>query len=434
MTNFTKPASGFDGTLGLHRLDRWAVCLVAFVLPALNGRPFSLNSGFFCFLVAIFLLLRGSRNSGGRIEIPIPVHSRTIAYLWASWALLATVSTLTNLTAEALNNLLWGYWVPFFLFLSLVGLKPSRDDFQWIFGAIAFGLTLRFGYGAWVFYLEWGALDLNDLVFAHFDLGRMNAYMDATFGSTGNSASILTIALPVLIWSRIALVSMTRMIAAVIIFSIVIVFVNMLITGSRSALIISAVVLLVSSFKIKLRGRFILLLLVGLAALLMNEYAGDTVVDRFSSVLNVDRERDASVDERFDSIILGLGIMIDHPFVGVGPGMTAKYNIHSVAHQFAVAQGGELGIPGFIIVMLFAGLIVKRIFSLDFDKYTDEINPAMAFQFGAFAWVIYAMATNIPTNSGPAIPWIGMLSMFLAFSGPGGYFKRQKPFGDSQGP
>lgn len=406
---------------GLSRFERQAVCLVAFVLLAFNGRPFTLSSGFVCLLVASVLLMRGMHKFGG--SIVLPRRSKPIAFLWAAWTLAATVSTLANYEMDAVNNLLWGYWVPFLLFLSLVRLSPSRDDFQWIIVFFAFGLALRFGYGALVFYSEWGIPTLSELLFARYDTVLMVGYKDATFGNTGNSASILAIALPVLVWSLIVSGSMKRIVRIVLATSIVILCANVLITGSRSAMLISAVVLIVSTFKLKTRSRYALLLFLVLATYLFAEYAGERATGRFATVISADVQEDTSLAERVDSMKIGLGMMFDYP-LGVGPGMSQFYNIYDVAHQFAVAQGGELGILGMIIVLLLAGFVVAGIIALKLSKYVDEANPAVAFRFGAFSWIVYAMTTNIPVNSGATMPWIGMLAMFLAFTEHRFYDKR----------
>lgn len=413
MTALAPLHQGYKHAWGLSRFERQAVCLVAFVLPAFNGRPFTLSSGFVCLLVASMLLIKGMHKHGNRIVLPR--QSKPIAFLWAGWVLVATVSTLANFEIEAVNNLLWGYWVPFLLFLGLVRLRPSRDDFQWIFGFFALGLALRFGYGTLIFYSEWGIPTLSELLFARYDLVRMEAYMDATFGSTGNSASIVAITLPVLVWSLIVSGGMKRVVRIVIVVSIMILCANVLITGSRSAMLIGAAVLTVSAFKLKLRWRYALLLSIGIPAYLFMEYTDEQVTDHFVTLITANRQEDNSLAERVESINVGLNIMSDFP-LGVGPGMSSLHNAYAVAHQFAIAQGSDLGFLGTIIVLFMVGWVVVGMITLRLGKYIDEINPAVAFRFGAFTWVTYAMLTNITVNSGSTIPWIGMLALFLAFS------------------
>ena len=96
--------------------------------------------------------------------------------------------------------------------------------------------------------------------------------------------------------------------------------------------------------------------------------------------------------------------------------MSRFYNIHDVSHQFAVSQGSELGILGMLVVLLLAWLIAARFYTLNLTKHDDSVDYSVPFLLGAFTWITFAMTANIPVSSGPTMPWIGALALFLAFS------------------
>lgn len=398
---------------GLDRVELLSICLVAFVLPAFNGRPYRFSSGFVCLVVAFTLLIYGTLKRGGRVGLPR--QSKRMALILAGWVLVATASTLANLDAEAAINLLWGYWVPFMLFMAIAGLKASHDDFQWILASFALGLALRFGYSALVFYSEWGILALSDLFTARYDQVRMETYKDATFGSTGNTAAIVCIAVPILV-SSLFLVPMRMAGRAVVMASIAILALNALMTGSRGAILVIAATMAVLAFKLKARSRYALILLFGLAAYLFTEHVGSQNMESIASVVTMDVSGDRSLEGRVESIKLGLRIMMDYP-MGLGPGIYPGNNSGYVPHQFAVAQGSQLGVLGMIIVLILAGFIIARTLTLELRPQAGKGGAAVAFRFGAFSWAALSMTASMPLNSGATIPWIGMLAMFLALDG-----------------
>jgi hypothetical protein len=414
MTSFGTLDQGSNHAYGLDRYERLAVCLVAFVLPAFNGRPYRFSSGFVCFLVAFVLLIY--RTLKHRDWIALPRQSGPAAFVLAGWVLVAIASAGANLNAAVglnlLWDLLWGYLVPFMLFMSLVGLKIDQNDFRWVLTAFALGLAFRFGYGAVAFYFEWGIPSLAELLFARYDLVRMQTYMDVTFGNTGNSASIIAIALPVLVLSMLtkALRATTKLIIGG---SIVILALNLLITGSRTGLLIVPVVLVVAAWKMHSRWRYPILLALVLAVYLLTEYAGDVFTGSLISVLEVNTQADNSLAERVESIEFGLGILFDYP-LGVGPGASRLYNPYDIAHQFVVAQGSEFGFLGMVFVLLLVGIVALKTLAVTWNSEGTALPAAAVFRFGALSWALVAMTANVPVNSGPTIPWIGIPLMLLA--------------------
>lgn len=414
---FTKPqfpvqfGRSVQPVKGLDKFERLAVWSMAFVLPAFNGRPFTLSSGFVCLPLALALLMHVSFKDQGRSLVP--QHSRLTAALFGGWVLVATVSTVAHPSEETAINLLWGYWTPFLMFLSLIRLKFKAQDFQGVLASFALGLALRFAYGALMFYLEWGIPSLNDLLLARFDIDRMHTYVEATFGNTGNSASVLAISLPVLVMTLL-LVPLKKAVRVTVILSVIVITINILITGSRAAILLATTVLMVATFKLNALRRFAMLVVLAISVFLFIFYANIPNTSRLEAVVTVDNKGDASVGERIESINYGLETIRDFP-LGVGPGMSRIYNPYHVPHQYAVNQGSDLGILGMGFSAFLGVIVIFRFINFRIKRKLVEGNPMSIFIIGIFGWMLYAMTTNIPNNSGPSIPWIGLFSMFLAF-------------------
>jgi hypothetical protein len=174
------------------------------------------------------------------------------------------------------------------------------------------------------------------------------------------------------------------------------------------------VVLVVAAWKMRSRWRYPILLTLVLAVYLLTEYAGDLFTGSLISVLEVNTQADNSLAERFESIEFGLGMLFDYP-LGVGPGLSRLYNPYDVAHQFVVAQGSELGFLGMVFVLLLVSIVVFKTLAVTRNSEGTALPPAAVFRFGALSWALVAMTANVPVNSGPTIPWIGILLMLLAF-------------------
>jgi hypothetical protein len=427
MSQRTTQSIAASMSAGLARFELLSICVIAFGLPAFNGRPLRFSSGFVCLPVALCLLIYSSKKR--RTESTIPKRSRSITFVLAAWSLIATVSAVANLGLgmEPVINLLWGYWVPFLLFLSIVGLNPAPKDFQWIIGSLALGLALRFGYGILVFYYEWGLPEPGQLLSVRFDVRRMTTYMDATFGNTGNSAAIIVATLPMLLLS-LNHISIRRSVRVLIIISVVVLIANLFITGSRAAIITMAVMIAIAAFKMKGRWRYLVTLFLGFFVYVFIEFASSADLARFTAAATVDARVDYSIASRIESNIFGLDLMLKNP-LGIGPGMSYIYSRHSVAHQLAIAQGSELGVLGMMCVFILFGFVIRRTVSTSLISTTGAGNASAIFHYGALSWFMYAMIASNPLNSGVTIPWVGLLLLFLslgeAFTAPSVGIARQ---------
>ena len=71
--------------------------------------------------------------------------------------------------------------------------------------------------------------------------------------------------------------------------------------------------------------------------------------------------------ERLESIRYGFEQMHDHA-LGTGPGMSFLDNPYFVPHQFAVAQGSDLGPLGMVCVILLSMVVLVKVIRLDLRR------------------------------------------------------------------
>lgn len=395
---------------GLFWVQRAGICVMAFVLPAFNGRPVALSSGFPCLLFSGFILFHRALHRDRRMLRWRDAGA--LVFVLFAWVVVASLSTIANANANPVivDNLVWSYLAPFILFLSIYGLRPSSADYESIFFSFSLGLALRFSIGAWTFYQTWGIPSFSDLAVARFDLLQMDSYMSVTFGNTSSTASVLAVTIPVLVTSLMIprrglawLISLPALAVCVA---------NVFITGSRATIIIVALVITLIAIKIKSRARFAVFAVLTMAVVLFVSNIGDESLARFKAVLEIDEQGDQSVAGRLDSISYGLEHMCDHA-LGTGPGISFLDNPYSVPHQFAVAQGSDLGPLGMVCVILLSVAVLVKVIRLDLRR-RQELTGAIAFQFGALTWIVFAMTANIGLSSLATMPWSGLLALFLA--------------------
>lgn len=398
-------------SVGLDAIERLAVCAAVFALVALNGQPAILSSGPMCLAIAVGLLTHRLVKRGGALVVSR--RQSPMLLIFALWTFVAALSAVAAGDPEGVWNWAFGYFTPLLLFASLAGLRPSRTDLAWMVLAMAAAALLRFGLAGVVFVSGWGLLSLDALLMAHFNVPRMQPYMAVTFGSTSQTASLVVVILPVLLVSLFVL-PFRAIGRGLILTAAAATGLNVLITGSRGAVLVLIAVAGFAAFRLRSRWRYAMLLALTVGVALFVSAAGEAILERFSTAARLDMLEDASVRERWVSIEHGLGIIREYP-LGVGPGLSYHYNPHHTPHQFAVSQGSDIGLAGMIAVIVLTVLVLARSFGPGRDR---TAGPELAFLVGALSWLAYAMSTNIPLNMSATVAWVGLLVVFLAFSAP----------------
>lgn len=392
---------------GMDSVEKIAAGLLAFSIAAMNGRPLLLSSGIACLFVTFVLGVNHLRRRGLTLEFP--AGAGPIIAIWLVWLFAATLSLIANPEMETLSAWFWSFLVPTGVLLTVLGLRPSRGDAVLILCCLAAGWLVRYAYSGWVFYQSWGVLNLTDILFAHFNLERMIPYAEATYGNTSRTAAIIV---PALVATSLAMILTTvswriRLLLGATILALVL---NALITGSRGQMLIVFMTLALAGLKSSRRGG---VAIIALAVVALGYFISNLDFDtlgRFSMVLSTDRFADESIRGRWDSIDEGIQLMLHHPF-GVGPGLSYKYSLYTVAHQFHVYQGSELGVLGFLAT---ASLFVVIGYKFVVARLAGSGNLGFIFKAAAFAWCAFATIANSPLGTGPNIPWAALFALLVA--------------------
>ncbi|RMH08938.1 MAG: hypothetical protein D6704_02190 [Nitrospirae bacterium] len=148
--------------------------------------------------------------------------------------------------------------------------------------------------------------------------------------------------------------------------------------GGMLALILSVLVsfILLPPKKPKHVLAFAICVLIGI------RLAGPQVVDRFMTTFVDPAERDASAQSRLELWRDLWDSILTHPLLGVGPNhwplVAPQYGwpLGKEGHSLWLQTGAELGLPGLLLLLLFYGLCIVRLWPLARDRIKgDEIDP-----------------------------------------------------------
>ena len=392
------------------------LALAAFSLGAFNGLPFWLSNAVACTLACLWVAARPAPSLHG----DTPGAPDWLAALWALLVGAALASTLVNFTALTVVNFFLGYATPLLLYVVARTCRLLPREIRWIVMGLTLGLLLRFSYGLLVFAQTFGIPEHPVAVFFMRDAVQSSAYVEATFGNTGNTASLIAVSLPVLLFSTVLLRfgAISRIVCAL---AIGVLLANTLITGSRGVLLFTVIAAALVLCPWANRHRILSVIGVGAVILLaQNGLArlspvGEVDATVLFDYLTLQSENDESAFERRESIRQGLQAFADHP-LGVGPNRSAEINQYSVPHQLALNQASDIGWLALPLWIAIAGVITWR-FIADFWGYCrGSRRHRIVFSIGAFVWLAYGMTLNIVTTVGTCISWIGLLALFGGLS------------------
>jgi O-antigen ligase len=199
---------------------------------------------------------------------------------------------------------------------------------------------------------------------------------------------------------------------------------------SRGAAVGLAALVLALLFLRMIRMRYVLAMVVVLAAILV---AFPQYTNRLTSLAGVgglDSTGTSAVDNsllsRATETLSAALVMVDHPVTGVGPGMFPVYyeayantvgilvrnDIERQAHNLYLGFGAELGVPGLIVFLLIAYSVVRMLLAArrasivkrpDLERLTTPFLLALMtyyvtgmflhLSFARFYWAMLAVAT-----------------------------------------
>lgn len=395
-------------------LGRWLVLGTVFVVVAGNA-IIPIWSGLIptMLLVPLAILIR----NGGALGTVV-IDRAALPWLLALLALasLGLLSVLAN-GGPAINWVTWlsSYVSPVVLY---VGIRQYCDDLRFVRHVIAVALLaslLPLAFGVLQYYREWGIPTGVELLLSRYYLERMETYMTATFGNTGNTAAYLALVLPVAMSTCLAR-SSGRSLRWLAVIVALIALLNVVIVQSRTLLwiLLLGVPGILWFYRVRLVGvTVVVALAVGMFVLPFLQ-ALDELVAMSTSVFG-GAETDNSVSERVEAMHFALRTLVESPALGVGPGNTLVVNPLTSAHQFWLQQGSELGIVGLAAAFVMTAAILLRALLVWWRRSGSETNDLSFICFsGAALYMLYGVIANMALAQTFVNTWIGLLAILVA--------------------
>ena len=394
--------------------DAVALATAALSLALLNGHPFWLSNAVVCALAAAAVLIPhlGSAASGFGARRSVDA----LGLLLAALTLIAAVSAAVNPTELTAINLVLGYAIPLALYFAARQARLTVAGVCWIVVALAAGLIVRFGIGLTVFVQVFGVPETPIAVFFMRDEVQSSDYVKATFGNTGNTASLIAVTLPVLLAS-LALLKLSAAARLLIAMAVALLLLNAVITGSRGVLAFSVLAFLavLAFFANRRTTLAYFAALLGIAAWLNVGVPTGLELDPLIDYFTFAGETDSSAIERADSIAIGLETIRNHP-LGVGPNRSVEVNEFSVPHQFALNQGSDIGFIAIGLWALITLFVLARAVPDAIAGRRPDVSLAAIFSLATAIWLLYGITLNIATTSGTCISWIGLFALYAGLA------------------
>jgi hypothetical protein len=393
---------------------RWIILGTVFIVVAGNAIV-PLWSGLIptMLLVPLAILMRHGESLGSVI-----VDRAALPWLVAIGvlALVGFLSALANGGPE-LNWVTWlsSYVSPIVLY---IGVRQYCDDTRFVRQAIVVILVaslLPLAHGLLRYYLEWGIPTGVELLLSRYYLFRMETYMAATFGNTGNTAAYLALVIPVALSA--CLTRFTGTALRWLAFTVVLVaLLNAVIVQSRTLLwiLLLGVPGILWFYRVRLVGITVAVAVAAGFFVLPFLEALDELAAMSTSVFG-GSDVDNSVSERVEAMRFALRTMSDFPALGVGPGNNMLVNPHTSAHQFWLQQGSEIGMGGLVASFVMTAAISLRALVIWWRRSGDETRDLTFMCIsGAALFMLYGVIANMALAITFVNTWIGLLAVLLA--------------------
>ncbi len=308
-----------------------------------------------------------------------------------------------------------GLWPSLLVYLGLQVTPFTRRLFVATWIAVTIGALIPLIAGIVAYYSEWGVPTGLELLTSRYDTERMNGYMRATFGNTGNTAAYLALLIPP--WFAFLIARNASGGPRVLyVVALTVALAHVLIVESRTLFIVLITVLPLVTYFYRVRFAFSIVGLIVASSLVLFPLleAGDKALELTFGAFEGTSE-DQSLTERLEAMQIGLGLMFDNPALGVGPGNSAKVHIYTSAHQYWINQGEEIGVLGLILSVALSVAVFWRFFSCiqarSIGTFRDRGFPGIA---GAAGYMLYGCMANMALSSTVVNAWIGLFAIMLA--------------------
>ncbi len=417
---FSRPVQADRSDAGTALSPRWlllSAAIVIFILVASNGVPVRTSSGFYIALLAPLMII--GRGVGRVLNMALsranwPVTSALLLFLLGN--LISTVATPTDQSVLALAL---RCFIPLTIYLALVHLTIRRKDAVFLVMALCAGCAFMFFRGLLAYYQEWGVPDLQTVLWSRYNLVRIAGYAEATVGNVGHMGSYVALVVPALLQAMVLVRG--PVLRATIVMVVLVGIANLIVSGSRTGLVVLLLALFVFVLSLGLRRATVAFLggIIVVVATLPNWldlFADAEFLDRYLPILGT-RGVDVSANERVSSIEIGWNTFLENIILGVGPDMSFGYNMYGVPHQSFVHQFSELGIfGGFAFVWLNVVVIAKCMAAFPGMRTSLAGSFRFLWLLGPSCWLIYGMAAGITFNMSFALVWVGVFHAMLALA------------------
>jgi probable O-glycosylation ligase (exosortase A-associated) len=179
---------------------------------------------------------------------------------------------------------------------------------------------------------------------------------------------------------------------------------TIMLTFSRGAMVGLLAVAVTAFVMMPKRPKFIgaLVLTIAVAAY----FTGPQLMDRYASTFVPGEERDASAESRLDLWKDCLEVIKEYPVFGVGPAnwrvVARNYGWPEgkSAHSVWMETGAELGIPGALLLMLFFGSAIVRLWPVARARQTEanyyEVVLASGVVLAIIGFVVAGQFVSVP--------------------------------------
>lgn len=406
---------GNAGSRSSKRVEVALIVLLFGLLAGANGVRFSFNSAIPAVLLAATVL--AYRVLSSRQATSMTWYGWTVSAVLTLWFLGAAASTVAHASNETILNFFAGYFVPLLIYACLVNRRLSEEHRVAILLATGIGALVPLTWGLIAYLHAFGLPSAADILWNRYDVSGMAPYYRVAFGNTSHMAHYLSVVTPVVL-----LMSASRgtpLIARYLfLLASAMALVNMLLIFSRATFLTCLLIFIfwIAAFRsLRLAGAIAVALAIALWNLPSFEDTAQIVSERTVGTLSGAEIADPSVDGRFNSMIVGWRIFAENPLLGVGPGMTYRFNDWSIAHQINVEEAAAIGAAGFISTALLAIIILGRSIAIAVVGRSMSAT-AMAVWSGVLGWILHAVIAGGLLHMGLLIAWGGLLYGFLALT------------------
>lgn len=411
-----------------------AILLAAFSLPLLNTLPAQLvhqelaAAGSLVPVVITFVpLLALAALLAGR-EPLTPRPRLLLAALTAGGVALVLSTAVAASAGDALRNAVAVLAVPTLLGIAAVRALRRTEIAQLALVAACVAATVPMVAGIAAFVGTFGVpLTPGDLFDAKRELHRTFLFQEITFGNVAHLASLILIVLPVALSSSFVIRDRTLRIAARV--AAAVAAVALILTVSRSALVVGAVALVAVAWQVRSRPRPAALclaiaatfLLLAVGASVLNDAPPGTTVTGASDPRDPDplpadipQAAASSADVRRESIERGFDLIRSHLPFGVGAGQYTAVSTYPVPpHSLSVLVLAELGIPG-LLALTATGLFFLLALLGPRAVSTDGRHLETTCSVAALSYLLHGVAFGAPLVTGWANTWPCLLALLAA--------------------